>query len=342
MGLLSELKLAVPWGHIAAKAWGPQQATPVLCLHGWLDNANSFDRLIPLLPKDFHYVAMDFGGHGLSSHYSPGFAYYQENFVSEVRRVVAALKWKRFSLMGHSFGGIVGGTFTSIFPEMVDKLILLDTMPFGLDHNTPHPQGVENLLTYRRGAIEHMLQAEASQKPRQVASPEEMLQGFLKRNSHLSEENARLLLQRGTTEVATGLVMNRDRRMTVVFTEAAASAWLTWINCAGTQGRPVGGWGQPERSISFVSRELFVHSIKQLQARVLLVKAIQGYYNVKKEDTNKNVLLFMEDMLRSILKERFQYAKVPGNHYVHLNQPEIVAGIISAFLQSQEPPPHQP
>lgn len=40
--------------------------------------------------------------------------------------------------------------------------------------------------------------------------------------------------------------------------------------------------------------------------------------------------------------QRFQYAKVPGNHYVHLNQPEIVAGIISAFLQSQEPPPHQP
>lgn len=50
-GLMSELKLAVPWGHIAAKIWGPQQGSPVLCLHGWLDNANSFDRLIPLLPK---------------------------------------------------------------------------------------------------------------------------------------------------------------------------------------------------------------------------------------------------------------------------------------------------
>uniref|UniRef100_A0A8C9HFB5 AB hydrolase-1 domain-containing protein n=1 Tax=Piliocolobus tephrosceles TaxID=591936 RepID=A0A8C9HFB5_9PRIM len=108
-GLISELKLAVPWGHIAAKAWGSLQGPPVLCLHGWLDNANSFDRLIPLLPQDFYYVAMDFGGHGLSSHYSPGVPYYQQTFVSEIRRVVADLKWNRFSILGHSFGGIVGG-----------------------------------------------------------------------------------------------------------------------------------------------------------------------------------------------------------------------------------------
>ncbi|XP_045867709.1 serine hydrolase-like protein 2 isoform X3 [Meles meles] len=197
-GMLSELKVTVPWGHIAAKIWGSEQASPVLCLHGWLDNANSFDRLIPLLPKDFCYVAMDFGGHGLSSHYSPGLPYYQESFVSEIRRLVAALKWKRFSILGHSFGGAVGGTFSSIFPEMVNKLILLDTWPFALD-----PKGIECVPTYRRGAMEHVLQVEAFQKPRQVASPEEMLQKFLKSNSHVTEESARLLLQRGTTEVAT-------------------------------------------------------------------------------------------------------------------------------------------
>ncbi|XP_035944241.1 serine hydrolase-like protein 2 isoform X3 [Halichoerus grypus] len=283
-GLFSELKLAVPWGHIAAKAWGSQQAPPVLCLHGWLDNANSFDRLIPLLPKDFHYVAMDFGGHGLSSHYSPGLPYYQENFVSDIRRVVAALKWKRFSIVGHSFGGVVGG------------------------------MGVEDVLTYRRGAIEHMLQVEASQKPRQVLSPEEMLQRFLKNNSHVSEECARLLLQRGTTEVAAGLIMNRDRRMAL-----------------------------PEYSMDFISRELFVHSAKKLQAHVLLLKAIQGYYNVRREnDSDRNVLLFVMDTLQSVLKERFQYVEVPDNHYVHLNQPQNVAGFISAFLLSKETAPHEP
>ena len=56
----------------------------VLCLHGWLDNAASFNRLAPLL-LDAHSVssdeeqeqyqpmeilALDFPGHGLSGHKS--------------------------------------------------------------------------------------------------------------------------------------------------------------------------------------------------------------------------------------------------------------------------------
>lgn len=45
--------------------------------------------LFPFSAADLCYVAMDFGGHGLSSHYNPGFPYYHQNFVSEVRRVAA-------------------------------------------------------------------------------------------------------------------------------------------------------------------------------------------------------------------------------------------------------------
>ncbi|XP_054438451.1 serine hydrolase-like protein 2 isoform X2 [Pteronotus mesoamericanus] len=209
MGLFSELKLAVPWGHIAAKAWGSPKGRPVLCLHGWLDNANSFDRLIPLLPRDLYYVAMDFRGHGLSSHFGPGLCCHFQNFVSETRRVVEALKWKRFSILGHSFGGFVGGMFSCVFPEMVDELIMLDSLPFALDTNE-----VDNLLTYKRKAIEHTLQLDAAaKKPPRVLSLEETLQRLLKANTQLGEECGKILLQRGTTRVATGVVMNRDRRM---------------------------------------------------------------------------------------------------------------------------------
>ncbi|KAH0616824.1 hypothetical protein JD844_028238 [Phrynosoma platyrhinos] len=88
-GLVSELKFLVPWGHIAAKAWGSPQSRPVLCLHGWLDNANTFSKLIPLLPKDCYYMAIDFAGHGLSSHRPVGCPYYLIDHVSDVRRIAA-------------------------------------------------------------------------------------------------------------------------------------------------------------------------------------------------------------------------------------------------------------
>ena len=67
----------MPWGHIAGKAWGKPSRKPVLAVHGkglpgdltvlkdciatecvylspltgYLDNAGSFDKLIPLLSK---------------------------------------------------------------------------------------------------------------------------------------------------------------------------------------------------------------------------------------------------------------------------------------------------
>ncbi|EPY88555.1 hypothetical protein CB1_000168005 [Camelus ferus] len=149
---------------------------------------------------------------------------------------------------------------------------------------------------------------------------------FLKNNSHVGEECGALLLQRGTTQVATGLVLNRDRRIAKI-----------------------------EHCLDFVSKELFEHYIRKLQARVLLIKATQGYHDVRREnDANTEPMLFKIGMLRAVLKEvtprsyqaslpamRFQFVEVTGNHYVHMNQPQLVASVINSFLQSKERIPAQ-
>ena len=51
---------------------------------------------------------MDFGGHGLSSHYSPGFPYHYQNFVSEVRRVAAGEQETEPVCLSVGVGGGVG------------------------------------------------------------------------------------------------------------------------------------------------------------------------------------------------------------------------------------------
>ena len=58
---------------VAAKRYRPVEsrrvAGTVLCLHGWLDNADSFKGLAPLVAKDgWDVLSLDLPGHGLSDH----------------------------------------------------------------------------------------------------------------------------------------------------------------------------------------------------------------------------------------------------------------------------------
>lgn len=60
-----EVKIRVPWGgYIAGKWYGPDNVQPILMIHAWQDNAGSFDPLLPLLPSNFSYLAIDLPGHG--------------------------------------------------------------------------------------------------------------------------------------------------------------------------------------------------------------------------------------------------------------------------------------
>uniref|UniRef100_A0A8C3B7F1 Serine hydrolase like 2 n=1 Tax=Cairina moschata TaxID=8855 RepID=A0A8C3B7F1_CAIMO len=294
--MFSEVKFPVPWGHLAAKAWGSPEGYPVLCLHGWLDNANTFDRLIPLLPKDCHYVAMDFSGHGLSSHRPAGSPYHFLDYVSDVRRVAAALQWRRFTLMGHSMGGAVAGMFSFLYPEMVDKLILLENLGFLLA-----PEDTEAWLKSKRMVIDRLLSLEARQQAPKAHSPEAALQRLLEANRHLTAEGGAILLQRGATETPAGLVYNRDMR---VRTQSRES--LTVEQC--------------------------VKLLQKIQDRVLIILARDGLLVPHKLESKNHFVIALREAFEHTLKEHIQLVEVPGSHFVHMNEPEVVSGIISNFL----------
>lgn len=55
-GITQEITIPVPWGKVAAKVYGNSKGSPVLCIHGWLDNCNSFDSLVELLPQGLQNI----------------------------------------------------------------------------------------------------------------------------------------------------------------------------------------------------------------------------------------------------------------------------------------------
>jgi pimeloyl-ACP methyl ester carboxylesterase len=121
----SELRLATPYLTLAVRAWGPPDGVPVLALHGWLDNAASFDRLASRLPE-WRLVALDLPGHGQSDWRPPGVHYHFVDFVPDVLLAADALNWTRFTLLGHSLGAAIACFVAAIAPERVERLLLIE------------------------------------------------------------------------------------------------------------------------------------------------------------------------------------------------------------------------
>lgn len=125
---MEEICIKVPWGHIAGKLWGPRHIRPILMIHGWEDNAGTFDPLIPLLPRHVSYLAIDLPGHGLSSHLPNGMLYSHASFIYVLRLIQKKFKWKIMSLCGHSMGSVISYIYASVFPSEIDMVIALDAL----------------------------------------------------------------------------------------------------------------------------------------------------------------------------------------------------------------------
>jgi pimeloyl-ACP methyl ester carboxylesterase len=119
----------IPGLTIHARVWGPDDGMPILAMHGWLDNAATFDLLAPLLPH-CRIVSVDFPGHGFSDPLPACSIYHHADRVIQMFQVADALGWEKFSILGHSMGGITGAFMASIFPDRIEKIMAIDASPF--------------------------------------------------------------------------------------------------------------------------------------------------------------------------------------------------------------------
>jgi len=206
MTAVRELSLELPHLRLAAQAWGDPQLPPLLALHGWLDNAASFDRLAPLLCGHFHIVAIDLPGHGRSGHRPPGTWYYYVDYLGDALAAADALGWSQFGLLGHSLGGAVASMLAAACPQRIERLFLIEALG-------PLTAEVEQTLTLLQRAISqrHGLQAKAL---RVFATEAEAAQTRAKAGD-LSLEAAQIMVARGIKPASGGFVWSSDPRLTL-------------------------------------------------------------------------------------------------------------------------------
>lgn len=104
------------------KADGP----PVVLIHGFGDNAFSWDGWARVLGARYHVLSLDLPGHGLTRA-SADFPAAPDAFADLVDRWAEATGIRRFAVVGNSMGGGVAWQLALRHPERVSRLILIDS-----------------------------------------------------------------------------------------------------------------------------------------------------------------------------------------------------------------------
>lgn len=190
---------------LAAKEWHAGASIKVIALHGWLDNAASFDVLAPLL-DDCHIIALDAPGHGYSDHRQQQATYNIWDDLLDVLAVADEMGWEKFHILGHSRGAIMSVLLTAAIPERVKSLVMLDGIfppPFDIE-NSPallgeFLKGYGSLATKRKP---HYPSISAAITARRKAT-------------QLTEQAARKIVERGLQEDKEGYAWVTDSRLTI-------------------------------------------------------------------------------------------------------------------------------
>lgn len=267
---------------------------PFVCLHGWQDNAGTFDRLIPLLPREFSYLAIDLHGHGLSSWIPDGMQYTREDNLHILTILMEEYKWDKISLIGHSMGSIICFQFASIFPSKVDCVIGIDALKPQI-HN---PVSISEILADR---YENFNIAD-------------------KRNQ-LKSEPPSYTLEDMVEKVVEGTFESVDRD---------SAPYLLKRNIKRSEKYPGKFYFARDSRLKYMmvsghSQDLNIVLARRITCPYMFIKATKSPYYERRR--------FHEEVA-DVMKERpnFEYHLVDANHHLHLTEPEKIAGIVSDFI----------
>lgn len=291
-----EVKIEVPWGYIAAKWYGSQhQKRPIVMLHGWQDNAGTFDTLIPLLSPEFSYLSIDFLGHGFSTWLPRGMCYTLMNYVQVLNFIRRHYKWEKISLCGHSMGACVATLYASLYPDRCDLLIAIDA--------TVKPLEEDGYISLMQGYTDDFIVLDG--KNQSGAEPptyayEEIIERWAKQ-SNVTYEGVEYLAKRGIKQSkvdSNRYYFTRDIRLKLI------------------------DFGR-----STIPDDIHYKLIERVTAPHLFIKAGKSTVYEGADGVHRAVDIF------KATNPKFRWIIVrDGGHHLHLTHPMLVSELISHFI----------
>jgi pimeloyl-ACP methyl ester carboxylesterase len=174
--------------------WGREGAPKLFMAHGWMDMSASFQFVVDALAGDWHVIAPDWRGFGLSER-SGNDTYWFPDYFADLEAILDHYSPQQtVNLLGHSMGGNIVSVYAGVRPERIAKLINLEG--FGLPATKPEqaPGRYANWLD------------EVKHPPvmRGYASLEEVAARLQKTNPRLPDARAAFLAQHWAAQNADG------------------------------------------------------------------------------------------------------------------------------------------
>lgn len=149
------------------------EGKPLFILHGLFGLSDNWNTVGKILSESFSVYLIDLRNHGSSPH-SDEWNY--SAMANDISELMAEENLDAINLMGHSLGGKVAMQFASMYPEKLEKLIIVDMAP--KDYPGKQFDFIEKLLAINLAGMKS--RKEAEEELRKIIRDEATIQLLLK------------------------------------------------------------------------------------------------------------------------------------------------------------------
>ncbi|MDB5925072.1 MAG: Alpha/beta hydrolase [Betaproteobacteria bacterium] len=181
------------------RTWGEPSNPALFLLHGWMDVSASFQFLVDSFEREWHVIAPDWRGFGLTEWARDG--YWFPDYYADLDALLNLYQPDApVLLVGHSMGGNIAGVYAGLRPQRIAKLVSLEGLGMARTQPDAAPKRLSDWL-------------DAQVKPPRFApysSFAELAARLMRKNPRLREDQAQFLARHWGRETDAGTVELRS------------------------------------------------------------------------------------------------------------------------------------